>query len=213
MKKILLSLMCLLAFSTVTLANATADDGLSFKVDNLIKENLLGNAKEIKSISTGLSSAEKISLYNDNFMAAKKCIMPCVVNGTVGLGIGSFIAKDPAGGAIQLTLDLVGYAGVFIGYGLMIKTGLNAGVNSALDSNVDGEAFAKQGLGAVALVYGGAIVLAGSRAFGIARPWIARSKYNKTLMDSLNLSKSQLAVAPIIDPVSNSYGLYASVSF
>ncbi len=82
-------------------------------------------------------------------------ILSTILNIFPGVGLGSFLAKDWAGGAIQAGGELAG-AGL-LGYGLILAEG-------AMESGSDNAALSGT------LIISGAILWLGAKIFGIVRP-------------------------------------------
>lgn len=196
MRKIL-SLFIVLSIVSVA---AFASDNFS-SVSSLISLGLDKNASRIAAIAPDLSSAEKTMLYDSNKVNAG---LPFAVNFFVGLGIGSYIQGDTAGGTIALVGELGSFA--LFGTGFLI-TAANSGDSMGNPGN---ENLMKVG-GCVALA--GVISYVGFRIFEWIRPFTYASNYNKKLSAALNGVPS-VAVVPTIDE-NNEFGMamVASIKF
>lgn len=100
MKKFFL-LFVLLLFSKTVYLSASGD--VALKVQSLIDEGLFRNKLQISELSGTLTVDEKSKLIEDNKIDAT---FPMYMNGVLGFGVGSFLAKDYIGGAVHCSIDV-----------------------------------------------------------------------------------------------------------
>jgi Borrelia membrane protein P13 len=142
------------------------------KINMLLSDGLYRNYDAIVAESMGLSSEQKYRLYSNN---DDDPVMPFVLNFAFGLGIGSFVQKDVAGGLIAIGLDLVGIGATVVGsvqyYSAILKD------PTSLTIPTDG----------LALLLAGTGVTLASRVFQLARPFSYSSRYNRDLRAALQM--------------------------
>ena len=206
MKKFILVLAIAFAAinGTVFAQGTEASSDEYYSIKNLITTDLFENSSVIKEKSASLSTAQKVSLYNDT----KK--MPWLafgLNTAVGFGIGSFVNGDKVGGRNQLVGEILGISFIGLGYGLEFAATLNAAKN--IDENgysgpdTTSQILYASGLG---LIVGGGIALTAYHIYGIVRAFTFTANYNEELQKSLGITSNQVTVVPVLDFKNQNYG-------
>jgi ElaB/YqjD/DUF883 family membrane-anchored ribosome-binding protein len=206
MKKFILVLAITFAAinGTVFAQGTEASSDEYYSIKNLITTDLFENSSVIKEKSASLSTAQKVSLYDDT----KK--MPWLafgLNTVVGFGIGSYVNGDKVGGTNQLVGEILGYSFLGIGYGLeyasyfKIANNVASGSNTAYDST--SEILMATGVG---LMVGGGIALTAYHIYGIVRAFTFTANYNEELQKSLGITSNQVTVVPVLDFKNQNYG-------
>ncbi len=212
MKKFILVLAIAFAAinGTVFAQGTEASSDEYYSIKNLITTDLFENSSVIKEKSASLSTAQKVSLYDDT----KK--MPWLafgLNTVVGFGIGSFVNGDKVGGRNQLVGEILGYSFLGLGYGLEIAAGIRAAnyvsdsINSGSSSytNIDTTSEILMATG-VGLMVGGGIALTAYHIYGIVRAFTFTANYNEELQKSLGITSNQVTVVPVLDFKNQNYG-------
>lgn len=212
MKKFILVLAIAFAAinGTVFAQGTEASSDEYYSIKNLITTDLFENSSVIKEKSASLSTAQKVSLYDDT----KK--MPWLafgLNAAVGFGIGSFVNGDKVGGTNQLVGEILGYTFLGLGYGLFFGAEFNALNNVATSgsyssssySNLDTTSQILMATG-VGFMVGGGIALTAYHIYGIVRAFTFTSNYNEELQKSLGITSNQVTVVPVLDFKNQNYG-------
>ncbi len=204
MKKFILVLAIAFAAinGTVFAQGTEASSDEYYLVKNLITTDLFENSSVIKEKSASLSTAQKVSLYDDT----KK--MPWLafgLNTVVGFGIGSFVNGDKVGGTNQLVGEILGYSFLGLGYGLDFVGSMNYAKSIAEGSSPDAtsEILMASGIG---LMVGGGIALTAYHIYGIVRAFTFTANYNEELQKSLGITSNQVTVVPVLDFKNQNYG-------
>lgn len=173
--------------SSTTASTVTMQKDEAFKqIEYLIDDDLFDNADRIKALSGNLSPAQKNTLYDEY---SKSAGGPFALNFFLGFGIGSFVQGDKKAGWNQLGFELLGIS--------LMTTGLLS-----------------SGSAATTLVALGAGFSLGAAIVGYVSPWIYSNTRNSTLKEVLGLtSGSPVTIVPLINPVDQTYGLLANISF
>ena len=172
--------------------------------DGFVKGN---NAKKIAGLSPFLTPAQRENLYEEN---EKSGVAPFLLNLLLGFGIGSFSQGDTTIGYLQLWGDIVGY-------GLMIP-GMIITQKAAEDLETSPAG--------TTLVTLGSLITLGVAIPAYIRAWTFTAHTNKKMRQALQVDENGKAVsasekknslsvsfAPIIQPISDEYGLMARISF
>ena len=179
MKKFILVLAITFAAinGTVFAQGTEASSDEYYSIKNLITTDLFENSSVIKEKSASLSTAQKVSLYDDT----KK--MPWLafgLNTVVGFGIGSYVNGDKVGGTNQLVGEILGISFIGLGYGLEFAGYYNAAKKIAESGSPDAtsEILVATGVG---LMVGGGIALTAYHIYGIVRAFTFTANYNEEL--------------------------------
>lgn len=161
------------AYDEDTVADSVARIGILMK-------DLDANMADIQKLALEIPYRERAALYKkgkkDALLAVGLNAFSFFILIPPNLGIGSFIQHDTAGGLINLGTGLAGIG--CIGTAPFLTSGnVNAGIT---------------------LFVTGGVLCLGSWIFGIVRPIVFASSYNKKLEDAL-LLKTQVAIVPVID--------------
>ena len=207
MKKFILVLAIAFAAinGTVFAQGTEASSDEYYLVKNLITTDLFENSSVIKEKSASLSTAQKVSLYDDT----KK--MPWLafgLNTAVGFGIGSFVNGDKVGGKNQLVGEILGISFIGLGYGLEVAAYVNIAKNVASGESYTGTDATSEILMAtgVGSIVGGAIALTAYHIYGIVRAFTFTANYNEELQKSLGITSNQVTVVPVLDFKNQNYG-------
>ena len=161
------------AYDEDTVADSVARIGILMK-------DLDANMADIQKLALEIPYRERAALYKkgktDALLAVGLNAFSFFILIPPNLGIGSFIQHDTVGGLINLGTGLAGIG--CIGTAPFLTSGnVNAGIT---------------------LFVTGGVLCLGSWIFGIVRPIVFASSYNKKLEDAL-LLKTQVAIVPVID--------------
>ena len=184
------------------------------EVQTLIKNGLKENASYISMKALYLPSYEKTALYEAN---KKNVVLPTVLNGVVGFGVGSFIEGDTSAG-IKYAIEDGICASIMV---LCIVKSSKALGKASESSSVAGPA---GGMAAVGELAGSAAFLGLAGIAGVVdvcfrigetiHPIRWTSSYNKTLKSSLGVQDEvSFTLLPAFDPVNSEYGFVAKLSF
>ncbi len=201
---------CLLLVVVVAMTGVFAAQGDVASVSLLINDDLNRNYNQIAAYSGNLTDTDRMVLYSSYEQSPT---VPFVINLLVGLGIGSYVQGDSAGGTTGLIGELCSYAAIAGGYGLLFA----GGMLSSVSAPNGGAPVPDQGLmaaGTVLCIAGGAAWL-GFRIYECIRPFTYSKNYNQKLRSAL-YNIPVLAVVPVIQsPSSNELGVavMAKVSF
>lgn len=210
MKKVRVMIVLLLLCSAVCLwaveenetveASNTGEELSGTEVSMLIEKDLFKNSLLIANASQFLTSKQKKMLFIQN---QKTSTMPCLLNGLLGFGIGSYVQGDMKTGLICTVGDLVLGVSTTCFYTLYVsaQSGYESYKFRTDDWKYEQTLARKRDsrdrfFGAV-IVSG--IAFLGFRIFEISRPFSYTKKYNNTLIEALGLYDVALNLTPTID--------------
>ena len=206
MKRFILILAGLLFCSTFSFTQAD-ENSFSKDFSNTRKLIVLGLEKNydlIYYLSLRLSQDERYELYT---RFEQKKAAPILWNTLLGFGSGSDRQLDKFGGDFQFYTDVIGWS-IAVASPLILLFGV---AKNAPPERLESFTYATVATAGVGL----ASVLTG-RIFGIIRPsWFA-NQYNSTLAAALHIGDEydlSVNVQPVYNPLNNSFGLVASISF
>ena len=154
-------------------------------IHRLIDDDLEDNKAQVAALSKGLTPMQREQMYDAH---EKSMGLPFALNFLLGWGIGSFIQGDGGGGAFQCAFEGSGVLCIIIG---------------AATLSTD----TKKNTGSYALIASGGVFVASAAIYGLIRPWVYGSSYNRLLRNSLQGTPIAVQFAPIINPFDNSYGV------
>ena len=186
MKKIICLLAGLMLMGTVFCQENAGGKNEEVKpqIEFLINQNLKNNMDTISVLSLQLPASDKMNLYNTY---KKDPLKPVLLNSLVGFGVGSYLDGDLLGGIIGSCLDGVAIFGCFLAVGGYLKE-LEAYQKKYTVFMPDFMDFAIIPL----LITVGARVYEGTRANKYVK------KYNKRLVDALNLNTLSTSFVPVL---------------
>ena len=164
------------------------------------------NEKKISELSQFLTPEQRENFYEENEHLG---IKPFLLNLLLGFGIDSFSQGDKAIGHLQFWGDVLGY-GLMIPGMIMVQE-----ATDDLETSPEGST----------LVTIGSLVIVGVAIPACIRAWTFAADRNAKLRRALNVDENGKAVAlsnktvaeisfaPIIQPITNEYGLIARISF
>ncbi len=182
MKKIIIGVVLLCTMGIVFSQTSTSD------IRVLIEDDLIDNKEKIMQLSSGLSSSEKLSLYDAH---EEDLLAPLLLNGFLGFGIGSFYQGDIVGGAIGAGGNVIGVGLVLAGYIPVLTALSDDSISTAEFENV-----VTQYLGFY--LAGGAVFFV-TKVFEIIRPVVYTNSFNNTLKESLGVSAISYYAVPSYD--------------
>jgi len=186
----------------------TSDD--SFQIVNfLIRDDLSRNFEQIQQESLNLTAAQRLTLFglNENRFGT-----PLALNLLLGLGIGSIVQGDTAGGVAGLLGDLVGitFSIVYLFRITAANNWLTSEINSLnaqilsdpvrlarlREANAERDRKIEAALPLISVSVG---ILAASRLAQIIFPLVYSPRYNARLQQALNMGGTHASVAPLFD--------------
>lgn len=207
MKKTLL-LFALVLFSKAVFLSASGDAVL--KVQSLIDGGLFKNTSQITEFSGQLTSEEKSRLIDDNKLDAT---FPMYMNGALGYGIGSFLARDYIGGAVHCSIDVACNVVMIAMFAVYAKSlfsplsnkGFSAGDADSIVKNMKNYLYAGIATTVILLV---------NRIAQIVSVTVHVNKYNRTLSQVLAGTagnKTAVNLFPILDDRKFGFGINFSI--
>ena len=166
-------------------------------ITNILKASGLKKSfEQIRTESAYLSFTQKELLFS---LYKNKPLAPFLLNGLIGLGVGSFIQNDYLSGGLCLTADIASF-----GLGI---AGLIAWQKEFYSMAYKAEQSADALFGMVFsiekvfpfLIAGGVLSIA-SRVYGMVSPWVYGALYNKRLEQALRIGEARLSLAPLVMP-------------
>ncbi|MCR5401046.1 MAG: P13 family porin [Treponema sp.] len=205
MKKIISIICTILLTATSCFAEKTKENEVAFSYAEYIFSQIgTGNftekdAKDISELTPFLTVEQREEFYSEN---ERLGIGPFLLNLLIGFGAGSFRQGDKAIATLQ-------FWGDFVGWGLMIP-GMIVSQNAAKDADVEA---AKTG---TTLTTIGSLVTLAVAIPALIRPWTFANNRNERLRKALKVGNSgkaltDISFAPVLDPITNQYGLVASL--
>lgn len=175
------------------------------KAEDLLKEGLYKNEQQLRTIAPLLTPAEIALLYDKS---KESPITTTLLNGIIGLGVGSFVAGDTKGGWIQLGLEGGGAILAITSFGYFITYGVT-GIIDAIFGKEDDKTGIMIGAASVGMIAGvGAFI--GGRFYGIVRGVKYPRQYNRDLEKTLygnSGSQPKLSFTPICTPSGIGFGI------
>ena len=177
----------LIVFFLVFLSSPTQAE--TTRIDHLIDLGIEEHAADITGMAEELSLESRMEVYERN---RKGPLVPAILNGTIGFGLGSLTEADWFGFAAQFCLDTAGYVYLFqafmeMGEEVILFLDPETSGGMTLDeyraSHYDSTDMFIVALGGIVAV----------RLFGIYRAYWLAEGYNRTLSESLRIS-----FAPVI---------------
>lgn len=195
MKKFLLLLTLFLFAKTMSLC-ASGDAVL--KVQSLIDGGFFKNKSQISELSGSLTSDEKSRLIEDNKIDAT---FPMYMNGALGYGIGSFLAKDYIGGAVHCAIDVTCNVVMIAMFSVYMKSVLKPFSDKSFSGN-DADSIVKNMKNYLYAGIATTVVLLINRIAQLVSLTVHVNKYNRTLSQVLaggTDKKVAVNVFPILD--------------
>ena len=186
----------LIVFSKTMSLYASGDAVL--KVQSLIDGGFFKNKSQISELSGNLTSEEKSRLIEDNKIDAT---FPMYMNGALGYGIGSFLAKDYIGGAVHCSIDVACNVVMIAMFSVYMKSVLKPfSDNSFSGSDVD--SITKNMKNYLYAGIATTVILLVNRIAQLVSLTVHVNKYNRTLSQVLaggTDSKKTVSIFPILD--------------
>jgi len=176
----------------------------------LIDGGLFKNTSQITEFSGQLTSEEKSRLIDDNRLDAT---FPMYMNGALGYGIGSFLAKDYIGGAVHCSIDVACNVVMIAMFAVYAKSlfsplsnkGFSAGDADSIVKNMKNYLYAGIATTVILLV---------NRIAQIVSVTVHVNKYNRTLSQVLAGTagnKTAVNLFPILDDRKFGLGINFSI--
>ena len=188
---------CSLVMLITCVTNVFSDGENVLRVQSLIESGLFKNKMEISSLAPNLTAEEKSRLIEDNRLNS---VFPMYMNGAIGFGIGSFLAKDYIAGSIHCAIDVACDVVTIAMFAIYAKSMFGSFSNgNGLDTVLrSAKIYLYTGIAS-------ALVLLVNRIAQVVSVTAHVNKYNATLVkvlagDSSGNNKVAFSIFPVVEP-------------